>query len=121
MNRGEVYLTNILLPDRVSQSGRQPVRKYIVLLQGGQSFASQTEVAVVIASTLRPPGRRPQRYEVIVGQPEGFQRETVIDCRWPYTLIEQEVTAGRLHTTLPRDVMERVNVALVAGLQMNVI
>ena len=119
MNRGEVWLTNVLLPDRVSRVGRQPVRKFIVLLQGGPRFVSQAEVAVVIASSLRPPGRRPRQYEVVVGQPEGFQHDTVIDCRWPYTLRKQEVTAGRLLTTLPPGVMERVNVALVAGLQMN--
>ena len=119
MERGDTHLINMPLPNRASGAGTIARRKYVVCLQGGPDFANQTEVAVVVASTFRrqrPMGLRP--YEVLVGQSHGFQNDTVIDCRWVFTIQKTEAPPSTFVFRLPQDVMLDVSAALVVGLQL---
>jgi mRNA-degrading endonuclease toxin of MazEF toxin-antitoxin module len=104
------------LPNREAGSGSTYRDKYVVLLQGGPEFRDATEVAVLVVSTLRSQGRRP--FEVISGPNDGFDHDSVIDCRWPYTLQKAEVLGGDYKFTLPQDRMHEVSLALVHGLQL---
>jgi len=119
VHRGDVYLVSLQLPNRTSSPSRYESRdKLVVILQGGPDFASVTDVAVAVASSRR--GDRPVRsFEVLAGQNEGFQHESLIDCRWPYTLPKSQVQGGRFLFTLPADTMRMVSLALVRGLQMS--
>ena len=104
------------LPDRQTGSGSTYLDKYVVLLQGGPDFADATEVTVLVASTHRAESLRP--FEVLCRQSDGFDHDTVIDCRWPFTLRKTEVTAGDYKFTLPQDRMHQVSLGLVHGLQL---
>lgn len=116
MNRGDVYLIRMRLPNRDGGSGSTYHDKYVVLLQGGPQFRDATEVTVLVASTQRAQGLRP--FEVLTGEDDGFDHATIIDCRWPYTLRKAEVLAGDYKFTLSADRMREVSLALVHGLQL---
>lgn len=118
MNRGDVYKVEIALPNRTGVAGSVRLAKYVVCLQGGSNFAQAGEVAVLIASTLRPPGRPARPFELIVDATDGFRHETVIDCRWPYTLEKSRVVAGEYLTRLSFNRMQQINLCLVHGLNM---
>jgi mRNA-degrading endonuclease toxin of MazEF toxin-antitoxin module len=109
------------LPDRRAQTGTATKQKIVVVLQGplDVGWASQTDVSVVVASTNRAaPSAAPASYEVWVGTSDGFKHDTIIDCRWPYTVFKSTLKAGWQITTLGPGRMEEINLALVAGLQM---
>ena len=99
--------------------GVAPKDKYVVCLRGGPGAASETEVPVVIASTddRWSPGRTLRPFEVAVGAAEGFAHETIIDCRWPYTLEKSRLPQTAVFC-LPPSTMEKVTIALIPGLQM---
>src|ERR1019366_1220908 len=97
MERGDVYLVSIALPNRTAPSGTAlaPRDKYVVVLRGGTRAASEPDVPVVIASTdRRSPGQNLRPFDVAVGTAEGFSRDTIIDCRWPYTLQKARLPLG---------------------------
>jgi hypothetical protein len=115
VQRGDVYLIRLTMPGRAGAAATVRA-KYVVVLQGGRSFAGATDVAVLVASTHRRDSVRP--FEVLVGTADGFAHETVIDCRWPFTLLKDEVQAGNLKFTLSGDRMREVALGLVHGLQL---
>lgn len=104
------------MPDRQAGSGSTYLDKYVVVLQGGPDFANTTEVTVLVASTHRGGNLRP--FEVLCGQGDGFDHDTVIDCRWPFTLRKAEITAGTYRFMLSQSRMHQVALGLVHGLQM---
>jgi mRNA-degrading endonuclease toxin of MazEF toxin-antitoxin module len=111
LRRGEVRFGDITFP------GRGTLQKLMVVLQGGQDFANQTDVAVLVASTYL--GGTPRPFEVLVpAATPGFNNDTVIDCRWPYTVRRAQVEAMHLLFLLSPDVIELIDEALVVGLQM---
>jgi hypothetical protein len=114
VNRGDVYRTRFRLPDRAVPGQFTERNKYLVMLRG---VAAEADIPFVIAST-HDPARRPRPFEVLVGAAQGFDHETVIDCRWPYTLPKAWFKAAEYRFTLSPDVMREVSVALVVGLQM---
>lgn len=116
MNRGDVHLISLPMPDR-NNPGQDVYRdKYVVVLRGGPGTTNESDVPLLVASTLRV-GGPPRPFEVHVSAMGGqFPVDTVIDCRWPFTLHKSQVNNYRF--TLPRDIMERVSVALVSGMQM---
>ncbi len=116
MNRGDVYRTKLRLPDRAVPGQFAERNKYVVMLRG---ISAETDIPLVIAST-HDPARAPRPFEVIVGTTEGFDHETVIDCRWPYTLPKAWFKAEEFRFALLPDVMREVSVALLIGLQMKV-
>jgi hypothetical protein len=120
VERGDVHLVEIELPDR-NNPGRTVKRdKYLVLLRGGPHAAGETDVPYVIASTdSRTPGTRLRSFEVLVGTADGFQHDTLIDCRWVYTRLASDLTAASRRFRLPLPAMDRVSVALVSGLHMH--
>ncbi|MGO8864449.1 MAG: hypothetical protein ACLQRH_27285 [Acidimicrobiales bacterium] len=102
MERGDVYLVSVDLPNRTTGVGTVPVDKYVVVLRGGLIAATETEVPVVVASTdRRTPSRGLRPFEVSVGTAEGFAHPTVIDCRWPYTLEKAWLMQGNFRFQLP--------------------
>lgn len=114
MNRGDVYLTRFRFPDRAAAGQFVERNKYVVMLRG---VATETDIPFLIASTHNP-ARTARPFEVIVGSQHGFDHETVIDCRWPYTRPKSWFDPTEFRFALPLDVMQEVNVALVVGLQM---
>jgi mRNA-degrading endonuclease toxin of MazEF toxin-antitoxin module len=121
MQRGDVYLCrSLLLPNRDPvplDDDVTPKDKLVVILNDGAITASTTEVAVVIASTHI--GLPKRSFEVILGTADGLRWDTVIDCRWPYTLRQGQIAAGRRITTLSSARMHEVSLALVVGLQLS--
>jgi hypothetical protein len=120
MERGDVFHTTVLLPDRTNPGGPPvPTPKFVVVLRGGPRSAREGEVPVVIASTDRRQLGQPLRqFEVSVGQTDGFAHETIIDCRWPYTLEKSYFQTSSFRFRLGTAKMAEVSVALVSGLQM---
>jgi hypothetical protein len=117
VNRGDVYLTGFRFPNRAAP-GQFTVRdKYVVMLRG---VAAETDVPFLIASTRRDPNHPPRPFEVAVGAAEGFPHDTLIDCRWPYTLPKSWFSSREYRFTLSPDVMRDVSVALVIGLEMRI-
>lgn len=110
--RGDVFLRPTLLP-----GNDQPIEKFNVVLQS-TGRTPQPQIAVVIASSDRRDSDRLQPYQVLVGERENFSRDTIIDCRWVFTFLRSEVDVGSPITHLPQSVMDRIDVALFAGLQM---
>jgi mRNA-degrading endonuclease toxin of MazEF toxin-antitoxin module len=116
VERGEVYLTDLLLRKGKIPFRRETLPKYVVILRGGQGTKGETEVPFVIASSKKEPGP-PRAFEVEVGTAEGFQRPTIINCRAVYTLPKDEIGTN-FKFKLPQNVMEEVDIALTEGLQM---
>lgn len=120
MDRGDVYLIPLELPDKYSPSGTTILDKYVVILRGGESVGTETNVPYVIASSdRRTPGYPLRRFEVAVGQGDGFMHATLVDCRWVYTRPKSDFESFEKKFKLSSDVMTRVSHALVFGLQMN--
>jgi mRNA-degrading endonuclease toxin of MazEF toxin-antitoxin module len=117
VNRGDVFLINLGMPNR--QGGTQPVvrRKYVVVLNGGAAPATVAEVAVVVASTYRA-GGAPRRFEALLSSQDGFDHDTVVDGRWPYTLSKTTVEAGSFRFRLSAQRMHEISVAIAAGLEL---
>jgi mRNA-degrading endonuclease toxin of MazEF toxin-antitoxin module len=116
VNRGDVHFIPLLLPDQNNPGQTVTLEKFVVVLRGGQATNHESEVPLLVASTLRMAGE-PRPFEVHVDPtPTGFEEETVIDCRWPFTM--QKVHVDNYRFRLPADVMNDVSLALVRGLQM---
>ena len=115
LERGDVCSVMLAFPDRSGRPASQRL-KHVVILQGGPTFASATDVAVVVCSTFR--GQRVRAFEVLVGSQEGFDHDTVIDCRWPRTISKDLPGMASPITHLTPDAMTQISEALVVGLQM---
>src|ERR1039458_8338777 len=115
MNRGDVYLVSLVLPNRGGGGGTSTKDKLIIVLNDGRVIGTAREVAVLIGSSWNGNPLRP--FEVLVGTADGFHHDTVIDCRWPYTLPQSQLPPGRHVLTLPQAVMTRISVGVVRGLQ----
>lgn len=115
IERGDVYRTSFQFPNR-SGTGVTSRTKYVVALQGGKSTDTWPDIAVAIASTSRG---APRRFEVLVGVYDGFNHDTVIDCRWVYTLAKSDLPPPQRQFRLSSEIMKKVSIALVVGLQMN--
>ncbi|MDY7085968.1 MAG: type II toxin-antitoxin system PemK/MazF family toxin [Actinomycetota bacterium] len=118
VNRGEVRTIMLSLPDRTPTGANPPgivqKEKRVVLLQ--TSGSNLTDVSVVVCDSLK--NSRPMRpYEVLVGVREGFDRETVINCRWVFTVQKRHL---RMPTQRPLSpgVMNQISAALTVGLQL---
>jgi mRNA-degrading endonuclease toxin of MazEF toxin-antitoxin module len=116
VDRGDVHLIDLQLTDRVPGNGTVVRRKYVVALRGGQDAAWEADVPVVIASTDRGAPRRP--YEVAADQSDGFEHDTVIDCRWVHTVPASRLPRESYQFTLGPERMHEISVALVDGLQL---
>jgi mRNA-degrading endonuclease toxin of MazEF toxin-antitoxin module len=91
----------------------QKEKRVVVLQSSGDNV---TEVAVVVCNSLKRP--RPKRpYEVLVGAGEGFDNETVIDCRWVFTVQKRHLHIPK-QRPMPPQVMDEISVALTVGLQL---
>lgn len=115
MDRGDVHKVRMPFPERPDGSGG-PTDKYVVVMQGGPDFERLNDVAVLVCNTQRRPARP---FEVQVGTREGFDHETVIDCRFPYTIPKGTTGfVGPPELRLPPAVMLQVAAALAVGLQL---
>lgn len=120
MERGDVYLLSLQLPDRETGVGTVSRNKYVIVLRGGEAAAAEREVPVLVASSDRRGPNQPLRsFEVSVGTKDGFQHATLIDSRWVHTLPKADFAPSAFRFRLGPVVMHRVSVALVAGLQMH--
>jgi mRNA-degrading endonuclease toxin of MazEF toxin-antitoxin module len=120
LERGAVYVGPLELPNREPESGDADAlyetrTKLLVVLQGGARFEWFSDVATVVASSLRTAD--PERpFELYVGTADGFRRNSVIDCRWPYTVPKDLL--GRKLFLLPPQRMHQIAQRLANGLQM---
>jgi mRNA-degrading endonuclease toxin of MazEF toxin-antitoxin module len=118
VNRGEVRSVLLSLPDR-SGTGLHPPgitqkEKRVVLLQSSED--TMTDVVVVVCNSLKA-SRQKRSYEVFVGIGEGFDHDTVIDCRWVFTVQKRHLRAPAQRPMSPQ-VMAEISEALVVGLQL---
>lgn len=118
MKRGDIYLTSLTLPNRTPAiAASSSVKdKLLLIMNDGAVIGTAQEVAVLIISTWRGQAIRP--YEVLVGTADGLLHDSVVDCRWPYTLPQSLIRAGRYICTLAPPRMTQVSVATVRGLQL---
>jgi hypothetical protein len=113
--RGDVHLVPFQFPNRGRPGQFEPRDKYIVILRNGPN---DSDVPLVIASTHKVE-RPPRAYEVLVPPVTGqFIVETVIDCRWPYTLPKIWIPDNTYKFSLSPRIMAEVSIALVVGLQI---
>lgn len=112
MARGDVFNVDMPLPDGGTK------RKHVVVLQEGPGFDDSRQVAVVLANSDKRIGKPTRPFEVRRGVPAGFDHETLIDCRWVFTLARAEVVAGQYLLTLDGDAMDEIDAALKVGLQV---
>ena len=120
LERGQVYLLTVDLPQQPvadqagTHGGFETKKKYFVVL----ADSNMRDVAGVYASSKKN-DKNPRDFEVEVGVADGFQVDTIIDCRWPYTFPVKWVEETGQHTmTLSETTMRYINAALVSGLQM---
>jgi mRNA-degrading endonuclease toxin of MazEF toxin-antitoxin module len=95
--------------------------KYVVVLQGGLPvFDNHDDVAVVVCSSqnhVNPDTLRP--FEVLVpASDDGFERDTLIDCRWVFTVRKRDAPTHSFRFRLPPSALEEISLALVEGLQI---
>ncbi len=111
----------VSVPFRNRTTGAEERRnKYVVILRGGPTADAEPDVTYLIASSdRRLPGQQLRSFEVSLGPAEGFHHETLIDCRWVYTVPRREVPVGSFRFQLPEVTMDVVNIALIRGLQMS--
>ncbi len=118
MERGDVYLVRIALPNRTDPNGPAVNRdKYVIILRGGSAFASETDVPVVVASSDRSAGAL-RNFEVRLDTDVGFRHATIVDCRWPMTLTKLQIQGGQYKFRLSKQSMKAVSIGLFDGLQM---
>jgi len=110
--RGDVFNASLKFPDG------QEKRKHLVVIQGGPAYDASRQIATVVASTDRRNGRPLRDYEVSCGSADGFDHDTLIDCRWVFTMPRDEVISGGFITTLSPMVLARIDAALLVGLQI---
>jgi PemK-like, MazF-like toxin of type II toxin-antitoxin system len=118
LRRGEVWLVHAPLPDRDAGTGTKAKRKWVVLLQDEQTFPAASDIAVVVASTMHEADYVPEAFEVLVGQSDGFGHLSVIDARWPFTMLKQDIRRGARKAMLSARVMDQLSEAIVLGLQL---
>lgn len=112
-----MHLVPMALPNRVARTGTTIHNKFVVVLRGGQP--TESEVPVVIASTdRRKPGQDVRTFEVDVGVADGFDHDTLVDCRWVHTIPKANLTQATFRFKLSPPVMHDISLALVSGLQM---
>ncbi len=115
MNHGDVYVVSIDLPNRPHGAGGTR-DKWVICLQGGPQFSAASDVAVLIASTHKGGGMRP--FEVLCGAADGFRHDSVVDCRWPFTISKAKIVGGTYKATLTPARMRDLALGLVNGLQL---
>lgn len=116
MERGEVHRITVELPNRSRDEGTIPRTKWAVILRGGSATDWEADVPVVLASSDQGSPRR--AHEVFVDTDDGFDRDTVIDCRWVFTIPKRHFGPETLQALLSPAVMREISIALVVGLQM---
>lgn len=116
--RGDLVVVHIELPNRRGLSGTLGKPKWVVLLHDERAYRGSDDVAVVVASTWRRGDAPIAPYEVLCEHGDGFAVPSVIDCRWPFTLLKSEVRAGTHKATLTEARMDDIAVALTVGLSL---
>jgi hypothetical protein len=116
VDRGEVHRIDLELPDHVPGNGTVVRRKFVVTLRGGPDAAWEADVPIVIASTDRGAPRQP--HEVAADASDGFDHDTIIDCRWVHTVPARFLRAETYQFTLGPQRMHEISVAVVEGLQL---
>ena len=112
--RGDVYFGTIELPNSKTPGLVEQRNKLIVLLRDSPN---EPGAPFLIASTHRSTNVRP--FEVLVKESEKFfNNDTVIDCRWPYTISIGRLRQCKFMFELSEKIMADINVGLVVGLQM---
>lgn len=114
LTRGDVFYISIELPNPEKPELDVIQKKLIVVVRANDL---EKRVPFLIASTYRAIDVRP--FEVLIRGSEGFfNQDTVIDCRWPYTMTRDTLDKGKRMFTLSQKIMTEVNLGLVVGLQM---
>lgn len=111
-------MADVPLPNRQGRTQPQILRKLAVVLQGGPLFEAVPDVAVVISSSDREGtgGMRP--FEVLLDRQDGVDHDTIVDCRWPFTLPKRLIERGVYKVTLSPQRMHEISIALIAGLDL---
>lgn len=120
LERGAVYRALIEVARRGGLGGTEWAEKYIVVLQDpGQMDAGATRYSYVIASTDRTGGRGLRAFEAQLGTADGFSRSTIVDGRWVYTELREELAETDFCFTLSEQRMDEISLAVFIGLQLS--
>ena len=112
--RGDVYFGTIELPNSKTPGLDEHRNKLVILLRDS---LNEPGAPFLIASTHRSTNVR--SFEVLVKKSEAdFISDTVIDCRWPYTISIERLQQCKFMFELSEKIMADINVGLVVGLQM---
>lgn len=93
--------------------------KWLIVLQQSDLFPNLPQVAVVVASSIKP-NRRPDPapFRIFVGPDEVFEKESVIDGRWVFTFARSRILGGTWKGSLDEVFMKRVSGAVAVGLDL---
>lgn len=116
VDRGDVHLILMTLPSVGTQTPTYMKDKFVVALGEPTTRGLAGLVTVVLASTLRSANLR--KFEVKCDTSDGFSWDTVIDCRWLFTLRETDLPLASRRFTLSPQKMHAISVAIVAGLNL---
>jgi hypothetical protein len=121
LQRGQIiYIPGIHLPRRFPPWGTTPVKKYVLILQD-ERYVDGPDAAFLVLSSVKS-GRELAPYEVFVPADQNQNRplDALVDCRWPYTAVREEITrqGTRAAGYLNHARMEEIYAAMVVGLQM---
>lgn len=114
----DVFKILLDLPNRSgSHETWTPTLKYIVVVR---DESSETEIAVVVASS-RKSERLLKGYEVdFRSEVGGFPRDTIVDCRWIWTIPRAELGREQAKFTISDIKMNEIREAITIGLNLYV-
>ena len=92
-----------------------PTKKYILVIR---DEPNETEIAVVVASS-RKSERMIKAYEVdFRSEPQSFPKDTIVDCRWIWTIPRAELGSAQAKFTVGDEKMQEIREAIAIGLNL---
>lgn len=117
--RGDVHLVSIELPNRDGTPGFSPRLKFVIVLRGSARTRLESDFPFVVASSdRRQPGQQLRGFEIFLDSSNGFDHDTIVDCRWVYTAPKTLISDKTYRFSLGPVEMQDISVALVNGLQL---
>jgi hypothetical protein len=118
VERGEVHFLTLDLPDwETGGVATHEVGKLVVILRTTQPGDSYAPV-VLVSTDNRNLDQPLQAFEVSVGPEHGFHEDSLIDCRWVFSLALVRFNLGTWRFALYPFNLEEISDALMIGLEI---
>lgn len=114
LTRGDVYWVSF--PYVFDGSRKGPINKLALILQHGPLFEERSHTVVVLLTSKKP--KRDYPHVVYVPARITGMMDSWIDCGSIYTIERSIINNGSYAFTLPPEIMEEVDDALMVGLCM---